>query len=131
MLKKKAIQKLFLKIIRVFFKLTVYFGLTNYYFSAKKNEFLLSLKLTVYRLLFGLSFLILYPLSFLTLLKDFQTECKGVTDYVRNSTYVVNAVICSIIYFSSIRIFHSSQNVEIYNKGLRLYQRICAIEGLI
>lgn len=127
---RKTPQKIYLKIINSFAMLTVICGLTNYSFSSNKRAFVRSSILSLYSFIVGVSFLILYPWSFLTLLSyDFKAENKGVTDYVRNSTFLANAVICSIIFFSTIPIFHPSRNVEIYNKGILLYDKICAIEG--
>ena len=120
----QSLQYIYIKIIIFFFKLTVFCGLTNYYFDFKTKKFIVSPFLIIYNFLAGLSFIIFYIWSLLKiLLIDYTNNNKGVTDFARDSTYIANYVICSVIYFS---ITPSKNAIQVYNKGLNLFEEINA-----
>lgn len=98
----------------VLFGLATAFGLNTFYYSRRRKSFVDSANLSRYCKFMGLAFFVLYPLSLMKLLPDFDTT-SGITDLVRNSVFVGNWLLCTLIFVNQTS--HSTASCNIYNRA--------------
>lgn len=116
---KKNLLSVLLKLNVVLFGLGSVFGLTNFYYSTNKKIFVEHKNLNRFCKLMGLAFFVLYPTSFIILLDDFHYKSTSVTDLARNSIYIDNWIICSLIFVNQIS--YPTESCDIYNRARALY----------
>lgn len=119
---KQRLQKVLLQIIFIVFNIGTVFGLTTFYFSKGHKSFVDCKFLSRYCKFMGLAFFVFYPLSVLTLLVDVSTESMGITDLARNSVYIGNWLLCTLIFFN--QTLYSSESCNLYNQAGVLYSEI-------
>lgn len=119
---QKILQNIFVSSIFLIFNIATIFGLTTIYFSEKHKSFVESKFLTRYCKFMGFAFVVLYPVSILTQLVDFEMEREGVTGIVKNSVFVGNWLLCSLIFLN--QTFYSTESCKLYNQAGALFLEI-------
>ena len=119
---KQRLQKVLLQIILIVFNIGIVFGLSTFYFSKSHKSFVDCKFLSRYCKFMGLAFFLFYPLSVLTLLANFSFESMGITDLARNSVYIGNWLLCTLIFFNQTS--YSSESCNLYNQAGALYSEI-------
>lgn len=99
---KANLQIVVLHAIFQIFNIGTVFGLTTFYYSGKHKLFFESKFLRRYSKFIAITFIIFYPMSVLKLLINFDDEKSGVTDFARNSVFVGNWLMCTLIYMNHV-----------------------------
>lgn len=113
---QKILQNIFVHSIYLIFNIATVFGLTTFYYSGKHKAFVESKFLTRYCKFMGFAFIVLYPVSLFTLIVNPESEPRiGVTDIVRNSIFVGNWLLCSLIFLNQTS--YSTASCQLYNQA--------------
>lgn len=67
----------------------------------------------------ALVFFVFYPIALVTFLDEFKHESKGITDLARNSVFIGNWLLCTLIFVNQTS--HSSTSCKVYNRAFVLY----------
>ena len=124
---KRKFQNFLLLVLVLYANVTTLLGLTPFYYSRKHRMFVEHIWLSFYCLIMSWIFFIFYPVSFLYLLPNFQTDYTSVTDYAKNSTYIFNFVFCTIIYFLQLK--SASKCKDVLNRAIMIFQEIAATQN--
>lgn len=116
---KERLQRVVLHIIFFVFNVGTVFGLTTFYYSEKHKSFIDSKFLIRYCKFMGYAFFVLYPLSVLTLMVEVNEKSNGITDQARNSIFIGNWLLCSLILFYQMS--HSIVSCSLYNQAGAVY----------
>lgn len=122
MMWKRRLHKVLLHIVLVSYGFATAFGLTTFNYRRKNKSFVDSKALNRYCKFMGLLFFVLYPLSLLLLLPDFDNKSRGVTDLARNSVFIGNWLLCTLIFVSQTSC--SIKSCSVYNRAGALYADI-------
>lgn len=119
---KLKLQNLFLLILVLFFNIGTILGLTTFYYSKHRKSFINSKLLNGYCWLFAFLFMVIYPIAFYIMLDDFKKESRSVTDLARNSTYIGNWMLCTIIYFNQTS--DTIKSCDVYNRACIMFKKM-------
>lgn len=124
---KKSLFGLLLHTSSFLFNLGTALGLTTFYYSKRHKSFVDSKFLHRYSKLMALAFFFTYPLAVGWLIPGIYSEKTSITDLIRNSAFIGNWVICTILILTN-QTAHSSKCCNLYNQAVTLYMEIARNE---
>lgn len=108
--------KLSLLSIFIFYKIASFVGLSSFRYDWKQGKFVKSNFLYLYSWIFSMSFVLAYPSSLFVILRIYREPPNGVIEHYKNSMYIWNWLVGSLIYF-----ILPKSVINVYNRALNLH----------